>query len=411
MKNYSTEKDQVPTALKHDKYTIIYTLSRLFERLGFYGFRAIIVLFMVSDPLNLSDIDAINIYSLFGASIIISPIVGAIFGDLLIGNKRAILIGAILQVLGTFALCLYTVLGLYIGLIFITIGSGLYSPNLIAHFGKLYLSKTKLLDAAFTILYSAINIGSFIGVLFIGFIADEYGFRYGFIISGISYLVAFCLLLILKEYKIKIVQQKSYSFNRKLIFISLAFFFTATYWGIYDTLGYTFNEIKSKIIDLEILDIPTNMLYSIESIMILPISIILAIIWSYFYSNQFVKLAIGFILGSIAIWLFFNFPDFPTDNNIGLYFIAVLLLVISELFISPIIQSILTKYSKPKYLAIIISISSILYKVVYILIGFILSNRYIENSTLTLKFGLVVFCSISIGLLLLLFIFKKLKLD
>jgi POT family proton-dependent oligopeptide transporter len=412
MNDNSIEYKQRTTSLKHDKYTLVYALSRLFERFGFYGLRAIIVLYMVSDPLSLSDVDTINIYSLFGTSIIISPIAGAILGDLLIGNKKAMLFGGLFQFLGIFALCLYSISGLYVGLIFITIGSGLYSPNLIAHFGKLYLTKTKLLDAAYTILYIAVNIGSLIGVLFIGFVAHNYGFRVGFIVSGLSYLIAFSFPLVLKERKVLKAYTQNFLLNTKVIVILLlAFFLTATYWGVYDSLGYTFNSIKSKMISIKTLNIPEAIWFSIETIFILPISILLAIVWSYVYSNQFIKLTIGFIFATLALWLFYLIPEFPKEENISLYLIAVILLVISELFISPIIHSVLTQYSNPKYLAIFISIASALYKAVYVFIGIIFGNQLIEDSALGLNFGTIIFCSISIGLVIFIFSSKKLKLD
>lgn len=411
MNSNSIEYKQETTSLKHDKYTFVYALSRLFERFGFYGLRAIIVLYMVSDPLSLSDVDTMNIYSLFGTSIIISPIAGAILGDLLIGNKKAMIFGAIFQFLGVLALCLYSITGLYVGLIFITIGGGLYTPNLIAHFGKLYLTKTKLLDAAYTILYSAVNIGSLVGVLFIAFVAHTYGFRAGFIVSGLSYLIAFSLPLLLKETTVIKTYAQGFSLNTKVIIILLAFFLTATYWGVYDSLGYTFNSIKSKMISSNAINIPEGIWYSLESAFILPISILLAIVWSYIYSNQFIKLTIGFILGTIALWMFYLIPEFPKEENISLYFIAVILLVISELFISPIIRSVLTQYSNPKYLAIFISIASALYKVVYAFIGIIFGNRLIEDSALALNFGTIIFCSITIGLIIFIFSFKKLNED
>lgn len=89
---------------------------------------------MVGGILKMENAEALSIYGWFTASIVFSIIIGAIIGDLLIGNKKAIIIGGVLQSLGAFSLCIPSITGLYIGLFFVTLGGGLYTPNIISNY-------------------------------------------------------------------------------------------------------------------------------------------------------------------------------------------------------------------------------------------------------------------------------------
>ena len=104
---------------------------------------------MTGKILKMDSTEALVIYGWFAGSVVFSQILGALLGDLLIGNKKSIIIGGIIQSLGAFALCIPTTYGLYAGLFLIVLGNGFFTPNIISNYGKSYLNKTKLLDAGF----------------------------------------------------------------------------------------------------------------------------------------------------------------------------------------------------------------------------------------------------------------------
>ena len=91
---------------KHTKDTFLYALSRMLERASYYGFRTIVVLYMVGEALKMEYKEALFIYGWFTTSLVFSQIFGALFGDLLIGNKKSIIIGGIIQAIGMFVLCI-----------------------------------------------------------------------------------------------------------------------------------------------------------------------------------------------------------------------------------------------------------------------------------------------------------------
>lgn len=141
--------------------SLLFLISIALERMGFYGIRVLLVIYMISPTFGMTNKETMTIYSWFVSLIIIAKIIGALIGDFVIGNKNSIVVGGILQAVGAFLVSVPSIYTFYSGLFLIILGGGLYSPNLIANFGKLHLYQSKLLDAQFTLLYLFINIGKY----------------------------------------------------------------------------------------------------------------------------------------------------------------------------------------------------------------------------------------------------------
>src|SRR5690554_2009976 len=202
---------------KHSKETLYFSISMMLERASYYGFRILLILYMTGEVLKMDRTEALNIYVWFTGSFMISKIIGAILGDLVIGNKKALFIGGITQAIGAFCLCIPSTTGLYLGLFLVVIGNGFYMPNIIANFGKIYLNKTKLLDSGFTIFYLAINLGAFLGTSLIGIIGERYGYNFGFILAGTLMLFSIIPLLITKEKVVEKDLKYDLSINKRIL--------------------------------------------------------------------------------------------------------------------------------------------------------------------------------------------------
>jgi len=74
-------------------------------------------------------------------------------------------------------------------------------------------------------------------------------------------------------------------------------------------------------------------------------------------------------------------------------------LSVSEIHILPIIYSILTKNSNPKYLATLISLSFIPSRLFYIFFS-LFSEKFDANPIISLKFGLIAMIIVSVGLII-----------
>lgn len=84
-------------------------LSRLFtiemwERFGFYGMRAVLVIYLTKHFL-LADHEASGIVGGFLSLVYLTPIVGGLLADRYLGSKRAVKFGALVMAVGYFLLC------------------------------------------------------------------------------------------------------------------------------------------------------------------------------------------------------------------------------------------------------------------------------------------------------------------
>jgi len=389
---------------KHSIETFYYSLTRMLERASYYGLRALVILYMTGEILKMDSTEALTIYGWFAGSVVFSQIFGALLGDLLIGNKKTIIVGGIIQALGAFALCVPNTYGLYAGLFLVVLGNGFFTPNIIANFGKSYLNKTKLLDAGFTIFYLAINLGSFLGIMAIGYFGEKFGYNIGFLICGLLTLLS--LIPILKTKENEFQEKEKISIGKRILNILIAFIVVGLFWGFYELSSIRTFDLQLQLSEVSTLDIPNHLWQSLNSIFILPISIIAIIFWTYFYSNQFFKLMLGFIFGVISFGILFLIPEVPTEQHTITYLISLLFLAISEINIAPIIHSILTKYSNPKFLAILISLAFLPTRLISLAFG-LFNDKLYDHPMLGLKIGIVGMTAIGIGLIGYILINKK----
>ena len=91
------------TFLGHPGVMCMLFFTEMWERVSYYGMRAILVLYMVQG-LKYLDSNAYSIYGAFTGLVYMTPLLGGIIADRLIGNQRAIIIGCALMALGNFVL-------------------------------------------------------------------------------------------------------------------------------------------------------------------------------------------------------------------------------------------------------------------------------------------------------------------
>jgi POT family proton-dependent oligopeptide transporter len=344
----------------HTKSAIIYALAYCLERASYYGMRSLLVLLMIGSVFNFSNSKALAIYGWFTIAIYLAKGLGAILGDLLIGNRKTIFIGGVLQALGCFILSTQAIWGLYLGIGLIVLGTGLFSSNTLAQFGKQYINKPRQLDSGFSWLFAAVNFGSFVGVILIGYFG-EFSFSYGFLVAGILMIIATVFVVFTNE------NQESVSYNFRKInygktffYISAVILISGVFWAIYEISYFGIFTIQKTVLSSADLIIPQSILTSgLNSYFGIFIIIALAIIWTYVYTNSFLKLFIGLILSALSFAILLFFPENPDSSYMFGFLTAVFLLSAGEMFISPILFSITTRFSNPKYLAIMLCVVAI----------------------------------------------------
>jgi POT family proton-dependent oligopeptide transporter len=344
--------EKISPDLKHDRQTFIYAGARALEKASFYGIRSILVLYMIRGPIGLAEENAQTIYGAFVGSFIISQVMGALLGDLLIGNKKAMLLGGLLQALGAFTLSIPSTSALYIGLVAIALGTGLFSPNIQSIYGKFFLNKLKLIDSGFTLFYVVVNIGSGIGIGLIMFIGEP-NFTLGFIAAGILMLASVAILFFNKKEDIFITEEKhTANLNQRILTIVITIIGLALFWKIREYGGYKLFSIEQQLMNSASVPVLISAFFTIL------IGCIASVIWSFYYVPQLKKWATGFLLAGAGYGVALIISD-QVSPNMFIYILSMLLLSISEILIVPILYSTLTRNTKPKYLAIIIALAGL----------------------------------------------------
>jgi POT family proton-dependent oligopeptide transporter len=156
-------------------------LIELWERFGYYGMQAILLLFMVQQ-LGFRDRQANLLWGAFAALTYAAPAVGGWIGDQVLGSRRTMLMGAMTLALGYLFMSLPVggTLLLYLAMGTITIGNGMFKSNAANMVRRIYDGDDSKLDGAFTIYYMAVNVGSTVSILLCPWLKDRYGWHVAF---------------------------------------------------------------------------------------------------------------------------------------------------------------------------------------------------------------------------------------
>lgn len=181
-------KDKV---LGHPAGLFILFFTEMWERFSFYGMRILLVLFLTA-PL-LSDNPgwewprehALALIGTYASLLYLTPIIGGWIADKITGYRMAVVIGCIIMTLGHASMALETTASFYLGLALLVIGTGFFKPNITSIISEMYKGKESKKDGAYTIFYMGVNAGAFFGMMLCGYLAENYGWAWGFGLAGI----------------------------------------------------------------------------------------------------------------------------------------------------------------------------------------------------------------------------------
>ncbi len=169
-------------------HTLFFT--EMWERMSYYGMRAMLVLFMTAQVqkggLGFTDEVATAIYGLYTAGVYLAALPGGWVADRLLGAQRAVWIGGGIIAAGHFLLRLPRIETFFLGLMLVVIGTGLLKPNISALVGRLYPEGGARRDAGFTLFYMGINLGAAIGPLVCSSLGEKFNWHYGFTAAGVG---------------------------------------------------------------------------------------------------------------------------------------------------------------------------------------------------------------------------------
>jgi POT family proton-dependent oligopeptide transporter len=190
------------TMLGHPRGLFVLFFAEMWERFSYYGMRALLIFYLTQHWL-FSDERSSIIYGAYTALVYITPVLGGYLADRYLGQRKAVLFGAVLLTCGHFTMAFEgtggqsdpTINVFWLALSFIIVGSGFLKANISVIVGQLYPRTDVRRDGAYTIFYMGINLGAAIGTLIAGYLGQTYGWRYGFGAAGVGMLLGLIVFI------------------------------------------------------------------------------------------------------------------------------------------------------------------------------------------------------------------------
>lgn len=206
---YAESGDAKGTFFGHPKGLFVLFFAEMWERFSYYGMRALLIFYLTKHWL-FSDGDSGVIYGAYTALVYITPVLGGYLADRWLGQRKAVLYGAVLLTFGHFLMGFEGSGGqdpaglniFWLALAFIIVGSGFLKANISVIVGQLYPRTDIRRDGAYTIFYMGINLGAALGALICGYLGEhpDYGWSYGFGAAGVGMLLGLIVFVIGKPY-------------------------------------------------------------------------------------------------------------------------------------------------------------------------------------------------------------------
>ncbi|MFW6093927.1 MAG: peptide MFS transporter [Pseudomonadota bacterium] len=184
-------------------------LTEMWERFSYYGMRALLVLYLIAGTggddapaanpgFGWSEDDAYLLYGIYTWAVYLTPILGGVLADRLLGTHRSMLLGGWIIAAGHLTLAGTELFGItpgaavtletgpgalicfLLGLTLIVIGTGFFKPCVSVMVGQLYEAGDPRRDSGFTIFYMGINLGAVLAPLVAGTLGETVGWHWGF---------------------------------------------------------------------------------------------------------------------------------------------------------------------------------------------------------------------------------------
>jgi POT family proton-dependent oligopeptide transporter len=364
----------------------------------------------------------------------VASIPGGWIADNILGQKKSVLYGGILLVLGHSILAVEEMWAFYTGLGLIIAGVGMLKPNISSMVGGLYAQGDVRRDNGFIIFYIGINIGAFLSSLIVGYVGETYGWHYGFGLAGIGMTLGLIQYLFGQKYLSQVgdfvgdnksdegedVLKKPLTSIEKdrLVVLFLSFILVIVFWGAFEQAGGLMNIYASEKTDRLFMGwlVPASWFQSLNAMFIIFLGTTVATYWAKRklknqLSSSLFKMIIGLIImGTGFFFMSAAATQYESQGSSAMYWLvlAYLFHTIGELCISPVALSFITKLAPLKY-------ASLTMGVYFAMTGFgnklagILGEASQSMGEFTIFTGIAIFCVV-FGCLVLLFRTKLEKL-
>ena len=204
--------------LGHPKGLAYLAFTEAWERFSYYGMQALLVLYLVNYLLLPDNVRSVAFFdsfrTLYGgldgqplasaivgtyfALVYLTPILGGLLADRVLGKRRTVLIGAITMSVGHFLMAFE--LTFLFALLCLILGSGMLKGNIASQVGALYKPEDLRRADAFQIFYLGINAGVIAAPLVVGTLGENIGWHWGFGAAGVGMLISTAIYIAGQKY-------------------------------------------------------------------------------------------------------------------------------------------------------------------------------------------------------------------
>lgn len=365
-------------------YVLFFT--EMWERFSYYGMRAILVLYLVEQSsgdnagLGWEKGDALALYGWYTMMVYVMSIPGGYIADKFLGQKKSVLIGGILLLIGHSVLAVEQMWAFYSGLTFIVLGVGMLKPNISTMVGGLYKEGDIRRDKGFTIFYIGINLGAFLSSIIVGYVGEVYGWHYGFGLAGIGMALGIIQYVLGQKYladvgnylgatkEDKEIMDKPLTKIEKdrVVVLLISFVLVILFWGAFEQAGGLMNIYTMQKTDRMLggWQVPASWFQSMNALFIIFFGTSIAAFWANRklegkVSSSLFKMTIGLIIMGLGFFFMSAASaQYESTGSSAMYWLvlAYLFHTIGELSLSPVVLSFITKLSPLKYGSIMMGV-------------------------------------------------------
>ncbi len=177
-------------------------LTEMWERFSYYLMIGILNLYLVDSQkggMGWDEGKAAGVVGTYIALVYLTPFIGGLIADRLLGCRRTVIIGGAIMALGHLLMAIPSEGALYAALGCLIIGNGCFKPNISTLVGNLYEKGSPLRDGGYNIFYMGINIGGFICNFVAAVVRNIWGWHAAFASAGIGMMIGLVIFVLTQK--------------------------------------------------------------------------------------------------------------------------------------------------------------------------------------------------------------------
>lgn len=388
--------------VKHPIGLWLANISIALQSYAGYAVSSVLILFFTTDisqnGLGLGVAKATAIIGLYQGINYMGSLVGGYITDKWLGIQKSLILGAFITSCGYLVLFFAkpNIGNIWAGLAVLIIAGAFFKGQISSLVGSLYgQEELSRKDAAYSIFYMAVNIGSFFGPILAGLISDKwfatvsaqgeiqaFGYKYIFLMGAIVMFTVGVLLIVLSpkwlgetgKYPISKQNAKDGKSQEKVALtqveknrlksLAVLFVFVVLFWAAWYQTSTSFTILSNELVNRKLggFTVPVPWLTSFNGILCVVLSPMLGSLWIKLSKTERGDFSVA---GKMALGMFLTASAFVTiiiglntlggvvdgskQMSLGFILLAYFLLTVGELCISPIGMAMFNKLAPERY--------------------------------------------------------------